>query len=378
MAVGLICEYNPFHNGHLYHINKTKEMFPNEVIVLVLSGNYTQRGLISIVEKFDKAKIALDYGVDLVMELPFCYSTQSADVFSYGALKILNELKVEKLVFGSESNDLESLKTMAKKQLNDSSYNSLVKEKLKSGVNYPTAMSESLKDVGATNLKEPNDLLGLSYIKTIFENDFNIEAYTILRTNDFHSNQLSGKINSATSIRKAILENKDINFSIPKGVLEHIKLDNLDDKYFDLLKYKIISEGINIKKYLTVDEGIENRILKYINDVDSLEDLILKIKTKRYTYNKLKRMFIHILCSYKKDAKNDESIYLRVLGFNKKGKSYLNTVKKELNYPLITNINKDNIDILKKEIECDLIYNLIVNKNENLYKKKPIIKDVLK
>ena len=376
MAVGIICEYNPFHNGHLYHINKTKEMFPNEIIILVLSGNFTQRGLISTVEKFDKARIALEYGVDLVMELPFCYSTQSADIFSYGAIKILNELKVDKLVFGSESNDLDSLNIMAKKQISDISYDKLVKEKLKMGINYPTAMSESLKNIGTSTLKEPNDLLGLSYIKTIYENKYNIEPYTIMRTNNFHSEELLGEVNSATSIRKAILEEKDISSSVPDTVLKYINIENLDESYFSLLKYKIISEGENIKKYLTVDEGIENRILKYIDEASSLEDLIKKIKTKRYTYNKLKRMFVHILCSYNKEDKLNEDIYLRVLGFNKKGKQHLNTIKKDINYPLITNINKSNIDVLKKELECDLIYNLITKKHENIYKKKPIIKDV--
>ena len=119
MAIGIICEYNPFHNGHIYHLNKIKELYKDEEIILVLSGNYTQRGLPSVIEKYDKALLALTYGVDLVIELPFSFSTQSSDFFAKGSLQILNKLKCNKLVFGSESNDIETLKSLANIQLNN-------------------------------------------------------------------------------------------------------------------------------------------------------------------------------------------------------------------------------------------------------------------
>ena len=109
MAVGIICEYNPFHNGHIYHLEKVKDLAKDEPIILVLSGNFTQRGNVSIIEKYDKAKIALDYGVDLVIELPFPFATQSSDFFAKGSVKLLNELKCNKLIFGSESNNVNDL-----------------------------------------------------------------------------------------------------------------------------------------------------------------------------------------------------------------------------------------------------------------------------
>ena len=130
MAVGIICEYNPFHNGHIYHLKKIKEMFKNEEIILILSGNYTQRGIISIIEKYDKVKIALEYGVNIIALLPFQYATQSGDFFAKGALEILNELKCDKLVFGSESNNIEELTMLAKTQINNKIFDKIVRNEL--------------------------------------------------------------------------------------------------------------------------------------------------------------------------------------------------------------------------------------------------------
>ena len=140
-SVGIIAEYNPFHNGHLYHLNKVKEMFPNSPIILILSGNYLQRGEISMLDKWTKTKIALENNIDLIIELPFNFATQSADIFAKGALQLLDALKVSNLVFGSESNNIEDLVLLANTQLNDKNYKNIIKEFLQKGVNYPTALS---------------------------------------------------------------------------------------------------------------------------------------------------------------------------------------------------------------------------------------------
>ena len=149
-TIGIICEYNPFHNGHIYHIKKIKEMYKDSIIILVMSGNFTQRGDISIINKWDKTKIALENNIDLVIELPFVFATQGADVFAKGAIQILNNLKVDKLIFGSECNNISELKELAKIQLQEN-YNTLVKKYLEKGLNYPTAMSKALKDLGKKN-----------------------------------------------------------------------------------------------------------------------------------------------------------------------------------------------------------------------------------
>ena len=144
-TIGIICEYNPFHNGHLYHINKIKEIYPDSIIIACISSSFCQRGEISIMNKWDKTNIALNNNIDLVVELPFVYSTQSADIFSKGALKILNSLNIDKLIFGSESNDIEMLTNIAKAQINNKDFDKLVKEYSDEGNNYLTIISKALK-----------------------------------------------------------------------------------------------------------------------------------------------------------------------------------------------------------------------------------------
>lgn len=376
MAVGIICEYNPFHNGHLYHLNKVKELAKGEEIILILGGNFLQRGNLSIISKYNKTKIALEYGINLVIELPFQFATQNADLFAKGAISILKKLKCNKLVFGSESANIELFKKLAEIQLNNKEYNKRIKKYLKDGLNYPTALSKSLHDFSNFTIINPNDILALSYIKEIIIQNVDIVPLTIKRTNNYHDTQLNNEISSATSIRKAIKELKDIKDYVPDITLEYLNKKSWERNYFNLLKYKIITEKTNLNKYQTVDEGIENRILKGIYNSNNLEELICIVKTKRYTYNKINRMFTHILCSFtKEDAKNNKDLkYIRILGFDNIGKKYLNSIKKECDVPIITNIKKENVDLLSIEIKCDSIYNLIMNEKFELFKQKPIIK----
>ena len=373
-SVGIICEYNPFHNGHLYHINKVKEMFPNYPIILIMSSSFTERGEVSIINKFDKAKIALNCGVDLVVELPFVFSTQSADIFAKGSISLLDHLNCEYLVFGSESNNVDTLKELAKIQLKSKKYDELVKKYMNNGINYPTAMNKALIDLGGKNIKNPNDLLGLSYIKEIIKNNYNITPVSIKRTNDYHSLKANSKISSASAIRNLIKNKKRFKKYVPNISYKYINKNNFDIKLFELLKYKINSDS-DLSVYQTVDEGIENRITKYINSVATLDELISRIKTKRYTYNKISRMLIHILCNFTKEEANKfkEITYIRVLGFNNKGKTYLNTIKKSSTIPIITNSKKTNDEMLKLEHRVTNIYNIITNNNIKDQLEKPII-----
>ena len=369
--IGIICEYNPFHNGHIYHLNKIKELYPNSFIVLVMSSSFTERGEVSLLNKWEKTDIALQYGVDLVIELPFIYSSQAQDIFSYGAIAILKELQVDTLVFGSESNDVNKLKTLANIQLYNEEYQKKVKVYLDKGENYPTSLALALKDFTDLDISLPNDLLGLSYTKEIIKQKANIEIVTIKRTNDYHSQDLNNNIASATAIRNN-LKDKNITKYIPIETYNYLKKKKENNNYFLLLKYKILMEQTQISKYQTVDEGIHNRIIKYIDDVNNIDELILKIKTKRYTYNKLHRMFTHILCGLKKNDTKDLSLkYIRVLGFNDQGKKYLNSIKKKISIPIITNYKKEYDDLLKLETKVDKIYSLIMEEEFN-YKRSPI------
>lgn len=374
-SIGIICEYNPFHNGHIHHINKIKEMFPNETIVLVMSGNFTQRGDVSIIDKWSKTEIALDY-VDIVIELPFLFSTQSADIFAHGAITILKNMGINKIVFGTETLNSDNLSTIAKIQTTPE-FQKKVKEYLDEGINYPTSLAKAVQKLTKIKVEKANDLLGVSYLKEL--QNTNIIPVTIQRTNDYNSKELSGKISSGTSIREALKYKKNVKEYVPNSTYNHLKKHlHFNEQYFDLLKYKIISEINHLDKYVGVDEGLENRIKKYIYGVNSLEELIAKTKTKRYTYNKLNRMFTHILCGFtKEDNINKEPEYIRILGFNKKGQAYLREAKKVSNIPIITTYTS-KYKMLETEMKASYIYYSKEKDRVNLtlmeYKHKPIIK----
>lgn len=358
MSIGIIAEYNPFHNGHLYHLNEIKKMYPDSTLILVTNSYFTQRGDISLINKWNKTNLALEFGIDLIVELPFVFATQSADLFAKGAIEILNHLKVDKIVFGSESNDICSLKQIANILLNENPKNNL-----KKGISYPKAISEVLEEKYNINLKEPNDILGVCYIKEILRLNSNIDPICIKRTNDYHSTTLKD-ICSAKAIREALKENKEIDNYIP-NIKKYISTHFIDE-LFPFIKYKIISE-IDLKKYQSVDEGIEYRLKKYISESNSLDEFINKVKTKRYSYNRIKRMLVHILCSFtKEEASNLKTEYIRILGFNENGKLYLNRIKKDICIPLITGYKKyKNLDI---ELRTTSIYNLL--EKQDLLKKE--------
>ena len=359
--IGIIAEYNPFHNGHLYQINEIKKKYPDSIIIAIIDGYFTERGEISIITKEDKVKDALNNQIDLVIELPVLFATESADTFASKALELLNELKVNKLCFGSESNDLDNLTKIAKLQLEEG-FDIKVKEYLKEGINYPTALTKAL---GIDfNYNNPNDLLAISYIKAILKNNYNIKPISIKRTNEYHDLTKNDGIISAANIRQKIINNQDITKFVPIVNEYHY------NDYFSYLKYAILNTNLN--SILDVDEGLDNRILSSIKESSNLNELILKIKTKRYTYNRINRMLTHILLGILKEDADLKIDYLKILGFNTKGKNYLNQIKKDLKLPLYN--NKIESKIKDYELKSSQIYDLINNTNTYEYeiKNKPL------
>ena len=372
--IGIVAEYNPFHNGHLYQIQKIKEKYPDSILVAVVSSTFTQRGTVSMLNKWTKTKIALDNHIDIVIELPFVYATQSSDIFAKGAVALLNKLKVTRIIFGTERDNLNELLLSADIQLNNKEYHKLVKLYLSKGLNYPTATNKALEDLTGQVVTTPNDLLALSYIKEIKSNNYQIKYENIKRTSSYHGTEINNNITSASNIRKLYQENKDIDNLIPYSKEQLYKVDM--NKFLPLLKYQIFLNHDNLNTYQTVDEGIEGRIIKYITKSSTYEELINNIKTKRYTYNKISRMLLHILISFtKEEAQNINIDYIRLLGFSPNGKHYLNKIKKELDVPLITGYKKNISKVLDIELRTTKIYTLIIG-NELLleeYRNKPII-----
>ncbi len=366
--IGIICEYNPFHNGHIYHLKKIKEMYPDSCIILVLNGYFLERGEISLLTKESKVKIALFYGVDLVVELPVLYGTQSADIFAKKAIEILNVFHVQKLIFGSELNDMEALKKIVI-QIEDSHYQKRVKEYLKQGINYPTALAKAIDTT--LDFNNPNDLLAISYLKAIRQKHFLIEPISIKRTSSYHDLESTDTIISASNIRHKFHNQEDITPYLPKKVIHYLK-EYKEELYFTLLKAKILTTP-HLENFLTVDEGIENRLVEAMKKSSTYHEFLQLVKTKRYTYNKLNRMCIHILLGIKKQENVQELSYIKILGFNEKGQTYMKSLKKEI--ASLTKINKNSIQY-KTEIKASLIYDLIMNTNTYSFEiqNKPIKK----
>ncbi len=373
-GIGIICEFNPLHNGHIHFINEVKSRYPDHVIILILNGYFLQRGEISIMTKEDKTRLALKYGIDIVVEHPAYYATQSADTFADSAMRILNQFEIEKLIFGSESDDIELIKKVASIQIDNPEFDLKLKEAMREGISYPAAIARALE---MDNFSfSPNDVLGVAYTKSILRHKFNIEIETIKRTNDFHDNILDSDIVSASNIRERIKNGEDISKYVPEGVKECI-LDYDYTPLYAVLKMKILEER-HTGHYLDVTEGIHNRLYCHSYTSHNYFDFIEKVKNKRITYTRLNRMCLHIILGMtKKDAKQEHLRYFRILGFNKKGRHYIRLTKRRFrmtHFPVKSYIQY-NI-----EYRSSVLFELMTGKNVYKFEKseKPILYDETK
>mgnify|MGYP000845919435 FL=1 len=358
--LGIIVEYNPFHTGHLYHLQKAKEMVKPDLTIAIMSGNYVQRGEVAIIDKFKRSELAIKYGVDLVIELPFAYVCQSADYFCKGAIDLLYHIGITDLVFGSECGDIDTFKEIAYAIKNHpNEYDQYVKNAMKQGLRYPDACNQALSLLLNKSIQTPNDLLGLGYVKEVINHDYPICLHCIQRSNDYHDTTLT-KIASATALRKALKEKQDVH----DYLLDMSYYDSLyhQNDFFDYLKYQIIIQSpTQLKKIHLVDEGIENLLKKVIFDTNSYEELVNSLTSKRYTKTRIQRMLLHILMNNTKDEiKNCFPIdYIHVLKMNQKGQKYLKTIKKTCSYHIITNLSSYKHPALDLEIKSSKLLSLI-------------------
>ncbi len=364
--LGLIVEYNPFHHGHLYHLNKAKELLNPDLTIAVMSSHFVQRGEPAISDKWTRAQIAIKNGVDLVIELPFVYSVQSADYFAHGAIDILAKLKVTDIVFGSENGNINIFKDIAYTiKNNQKAYNNIVKEQMNLGLRYPDACNQALSLLMNKTVTTPNDLLGLAYVKEIIDHDYPIEMHCIKRTNDFHSLQIEA-ISSASAIRHALKNKIDIKnqFCNYKEYKEFYFLDDL----YPYLRYKILTtSNQSLKQLHLVDEGIENLLKEKILVSNNMEQLITNLSSKRYTRSRIQRMLIHILMNNTKDQIINAMHlnYIRILKMNNNGQAYLNKIKKVCEYKLITNFSSYTHPALDLEFKATkLLSCLSINPNK--------------
>ncbi len=379
-VTGVIVEYNPFHNGHRHHVNETKQSTNADIIVAVMSGNFLQRGEPALVPKWNRTKMALDQGVDLVIELPYAYSTQHSETFANGAISILDSLGCHAICFGSESGQVDNFNHLFH-TINDQQtmYNDYVKSYLKKGLSYPTALSKSAlhfkNNENDLDLSLPNNILGFHYVKAIHQQHSSIVPYTIKRTQaQYHDKIISDKsIASATSIRHLLIDNSveidQIKHVVPQSTLEHLqaylkRYKHFQDweRLFPFLKYKLItSTAGSLSEIYEAAEGLENRLLKYINDAENFSAFMHLIKTKRYTWTRLQRLCLHILTNTTKQEMTQVGVkcpYIRILGMNKKGRQFINERKKHIPVPLITTISQNEHPLIKMELRASRCYSL--------------------
>ena len=306
----IIVEYNPLHNGHIYHINQTKQlldnMFPQEEnsVIAVMSGNFTQRGDISVLNKYTRATHAIKSGVDMVVELPTIYATSSAEYFANGAMQIASKIKDLALIcFGSECDDFSTLQNIA--DLNfTAEYNTLIKYYMKSGISYPKANELAIQNMSKidTNLiNMPNNILGIEYIKQAKKLNINAKLTSIKRIgNGYNEDSLDGKFNSSKSIRVALDEGKTEfkQLKIPQYVYEDLLNYHVDN---NKLLAIIANNCLTIKEVYEDTEGVVNRIKKFSQQAHTYQELVDLAHTKRYTKSKIKRILLHIALSHSAD-----------------------------------------------------------------------------
>lgn len=342
--VGTIVEYNPLHNGHIYAINEIKRLSQADVLVAVMSGNFTMRGELSIFDKFEKTKQALQAGIDLVIELPFVLAVQNADLFAQNAIGLLHLAQVNEIWIGSESNNPKIYEESYQKWKNPASQEK-IKDLLKLGKSYKEATASII------NLPS-NDLLGFSYFKAIKESNLPMTIHTIKRIGSYDSLEPK-EYASAYAIRNNLsLMNSYCPTYVHQNLIRDSKL------LFSYLKYRILSSSIEeLKNIFFVEEGIENK-LKDIYQFTTLEDFIEYLSTKRYTKSRIQRMLSYILFHItKKDMEVKKRNILRVLGYSSKGKAYLNQIKKDIT--ILTNIKEGLYSIYDIEIKITKLLDMI-------------------
>lgn len=412
-AVGLVTEYNPFHNGHLYHLNKAMELTGADISVAVMSGDFVQRGEPAVLDKYTRASMALNSGVNLVVELPVNYAVSSAESFAAGALKVLDYIKADSIAFGSESGNIERLSKLA--HILCDNEDTLYKEISKytaNGISYAAARQkvvEKLTDKDtAAMLTSSNNILAVEYLKAIIKNNYAIKPYTIKRQgDDYNDTDIRSDYASATALR-GNLKADNISKYIPvkAGLIlssntNYIYSDDITEALFtrllDILFASSYDKNVfieNVMKYPDVNKEIAGRLYKSAmdmitrtvphragskdNEAFSFGSLCEHIKTKEVPLSRIKRALVRITLGLDKKhmEKYSNAPYIRVLGFDKKGQEYLSYIRKTVEVPLITK-TADYKEMLLDDIHAANIYNMIVAgkygvKEQGDYVKSPI------
>ena len=351
-AVGLVTEYNPFHNGHLHHLRESLRVTGAEASVTVMSGHFLQRGEPAMVNKWVRTEMALAAGVDLVFELPFAFACNSAPHFAMGAVQTLDTLGVvDSLCFGSEAGDLAQLNKVATVLVErQEEIESLTAARLRDGVNYPVARSEVLvgllPEIPAEILNSPNNILGIEYLKALYRTNSRIQPYTIKRLGaGYHDTDVKAQIASATGIRRMIAAGEEIESLLPKPcrkVLDEAlragrSLDK--ERLFVALQSQMLQESETLNEIYLVDDGIDRRLNLAALKAASFDELVSGIKSRQWTLTRIQRILMYVLLQVKavemKAFIQTGPLYLRLLGSSERGRKILARARRRKKLPII-------------------------------------------
>ena len=382
-----ICEYNPFHNGHLKHIEYIKQNSGADAVVVILSGNFLERGDIAVLDKYTRATHAIKAGADMVLELPAVFATANAEIFAKGAVKLINAVECEKsLCFGTESGNIEEIITASNLSLNESEeFKSELLKQLKSGVSYAKARATTIEKVEGLSkeiISTPNNILAIEYVKAIKESGSDVKVFTLKRQGGaFNSSELSKNLSSALAIRTAI-ENgniKDIESSVPPYVYSDLPstLPSVDE----LVLQSVLNAKIDfLSAVQDCSEGLENAVKKHAKNAFSFNELVKKIKSKRYTETRIKRILINCLLGIDKylikDSLNSD-LYFKVLAINKDRLDLLKVLSNS-SYPLITrkgdeiNLTDTALKCFEKDCYANSVYQIATRTKLNDYEMKKV------
>ena len=392
----IISEYNPFHEGHKYHMENTKKNTNCDYNIVIMSGNFTQRGTPAIIDKYARTKQALCNGADLVLELPVCFATASAEGFAFGAVSILDKLGVvDSLVFGSECGNIDCIKNVADFLADESlEYKECLQSFLKQGLSFPQARAKALgeffPDLDEDFLSSSNNILGIEYCRALKYFNSSITPMTITRKDNlYHDETLAeaGKLSSATAIRKVLLDSYQQNTTSVEAVAFHMPENSLNiikekwgisapvtaNDFSLLLKYKLLMENRNsLTGYLDITSDLADRIYNNLNSYKDYDSFCNLLKTKELTYTRIERSLLHILLDIKKSdyeiyKKAEYGQYARILGFKKEAAGLLHEIKKQSSLPLISKLSDSfkeldgiALSMLEKDIQTAHIYESIV------------------
>ncbi|UQS82547.1 nucleotidyltransferase [Bombilactobacillus folatiphilus] len=339
---GVIAEYNPFHNGHLWQIQQIRQRLHSDVLIVVMAGNFVQRGEMAIVNKWSRTQMALDAGVDLVVELPFAGAVQPADLFAREAMLILQQLQVTDLVFGTENStlDYQQLGQQVEQAMQTTHFLTDYHQ------TYATQFNQVLQDQLGLTLTEPNELLGVAYAQAAIKIKYPIRLVPFARHGKAQHDQLTlgRKFSSASAIRQAILQQRDYAMSLPDFVLSNLGTQFLDwNQVFIFLKYRILTSSLaELTQIYQMNEGLEYKFKQEIIKSSDFATFLYRIKSKRYTFSRLRRLCLYVLLNVTTEQMQEmwSQRYLQILGFNAIGQQHLHALRKQVSWPLITKVTQ--------------------------------------